>query len=83
MAKDDNADVSTRATAAKDAVSDKAGEVKHSVCDSRLYPRGTMLTVDQDLDTFFRPRDEIDAGSKNIHTLLVILHGGRRRLIDA
>ena len=31
VAKDDNADVSTRATAAKDAVSDKAGEVKHSV----------------------------------------------------
>ena len=34
VAKDDNADVSTRATAAKDAVSDKAGEVKHSVRNS-------------------------------------------------
>ena len=38
VAKDDNADVSTRATAAKDAVSDKAGEVKHSVCNPLLYP---------------------------------------------
>ena len=39
VAKDDNADVSTRATAAKDAVGDKAGEMKHSVCDPPpLYP---------------------------------------------
>ncbi|CAD6589923.1 MAG: hypothetical protein ASARMPREDX12_004076 [Alectoria sarmentosa] len=30
VAKDSDADASTRASAAKDAVSDKAGEVKHS-----------------------------------------------------
>lgn len=31
VAKDDDASLGTRATAAKDAVGDKAGEVKHSV----------------------------------------------------
>ena len=38
VAKDDSQDVSTRAGAAKDAVSDKAGEVKHSVRGPLSYP---------------------------------------------
>ena len=43
---------------------------------------GTELTVVPDLDTCLQPRYEIDAGLKNIPRLLVILHGGKRRLID-
>ena len=43
VAKDSNADVSTRATAAKDAVGNKFDESKHSVCPLSSLNR-VMLT---------------------------------------
>ncbi|KAL8951393.1 MAG: hypothetical protein Q9222_002643, partial [Ikaeria aurantiellina] len=36
VAKDNDASIGTRASAAKDAIGDKAGETKHDVCV--LYP---------------------------------------------
>ena len=63
QAKNEDASVGERAGAAKDAVGDKAGELKH-VCIVLIQPHGGIkLTVIEVLSTCCRFRPEIDTGS--------------------